>query len=563
MDKNQEQEKPEEYTGILGDFQESAEEPAPAAPPEEQETRPQKNNPLKIAGIAVASAAILGCLAFAGVKLYNTPERNAEVSSQAEISETSAEVTSLPQNATAAAYSQNCEISKEVMQCFYYNYLKQYASALSYYGIDTETMSLKEQKLPEETGEDITWFDYIMNQAKTTASQLLIFQEAANEDGYTLSDYEQNAVAEELAGLDPADYGENVTENDLKTMLELEALASSYVTNMMNHMEFTEEELENYYQENKTTFDSCSIMGFGVHYQLEEASSEAAPEEESSAEPETEAPTEMPQEQAKELAEQLMQAASPEEFEEQVRNILTNYENASEEELSVLPSSIREDNFTYSEGFDAAEWAFSGTAKVGETHMTEREGSYNVYYLVSEPTRDETQTVNVRHILFMTENYLNQNEEETTSETSELSAEDEEAAQEAALETCRKYAENTLKEWENGDRSEESFAELAERYSEDGGSNKNGGLYEDVLPGQMVETFNDWCFDSSRKPGDTGIVETNYGMHVMYFSGIGDPSWKGTAKSMMKSEKMDSWYSERKTSCPVAVNDDVISSIEG
>ena len=29
--------------------------------------------------------------------------------------------------------------------------------------------------------------------------------------------------------------------------------------------------------------------------------------------------------------------------------------------------------------------------------------------------------------------------------------------------------------------------------------------------------FNDWCFDASRKPGDTGIVKTSYGYHVMYF----------------------------------------------
>ena len=64
---------------------------------------------------------------------------------------------------------------------------------------------------------------------------------------------------------------------------------------------------------------------------------------------------------------------------------------------------------------------------------------------------------------------------------------------------------------------EESFGELAATYSSDGGSSTNGGLYEDVHPGQMVTEFNDWCFDASRKPGDTGIVKTSYGYHVMYF----------------------------------------------
>lgn len=37
----------------------------------------------------------------------------------------------------------------------------------------------------------------------------------------------------------------------------------------------------------------------------------------------------------------------------------------------------------------------------------------------------------------------------------------------------------------------------------------------------MVEDFENWCFDASRQVGDTGIVESTYGYHVMYFSGFG------------------------------------------
>ena len=33
----------------------------------------------------------------------------------------------------------------------------------------------------------------------------------------------------------------------------------------------------------------------------------------------------------------------------------------------------------------------------------------------------------------------------------------------------------------------------------------------------MVKNFEDWCFDSSRSVGDTGIIETEYGYYVMYF----------------------------------------------
>ena len=44
-------------------------------------------------------------------------------------------------------------------------------------------------------------------------------------------------------------------------------------------------------------------------------------------------------------------------------------------------------------------------------------------------------------------------------------------------------------------------------------------------PGQMVETFNDWCFADGRQPGDYGIVKTDYGYHLMYFVGR-TPIWE-------------------------------------
>ena len=64
---------------------------------------------------------------------------------------------------------------------------------------------------------------------------------------------------------------------------------------------------------------------------------------------------------------------------------------------------------------------------------------------------------------------------------------------------------------------EYGFAQFAAEYTEDPGSMATGGLYTDVYVGQMVEPFENWCFDETRKPGDTGLVQTNYGYHIMYF----------------------------------------------
>jgi len=86
-----------------------------------------------------------------------------------------------------------------------------------------------------------------------------------------------------------------------------------------------------------------------------------------------------------------------------------------------------------------------------------------------------------------------------------------------AWETCRVEAEELYNKWQEGDKSEESFAQLAMEYSVDG-SASNGGLYEGVAVGQMVPEFNDWCFDEARQAGDHGLVKTVYGYHIMFFS---------------------------------------------
>lgn len=101
----------------------------------------------------------------------------------------------------------------------------------------------------------------------------------------------------------------------------------------------------------------------------------------------------------------------------------------------------------------------------------------------------------------------------------------------AAWSAAEQKAQEVLQEWESGERSEERFGELAAQYSADGNAS-SGGIYEDVYPGQMVTEFNDWCFDDARVPGDYGLVRTEYGYHIIYFSAASDEIyWFETAKS--------------------------------
>ena len=60
----------------------------------------------------------------------------------------------------------------------------------------------------------------------------------------------------------------------------------------------------------------------------------------------------------------------------------------------------------------------------------------------------------------------------------------------------------------------------------------------------MVSEFEDWCFDSSRQPGDTGIVQTSYGYHVMYFVSTNEnPYWYVQAETSLKSDAYNEWHS--------------------
>ncbi len=111
--------------------------------------------------------------------------------------------------------------------------------------------------------------------------------------------------------------------------------------------------------------------------------------------------------------------------------------------------------------------------------------------------------VDVRHILIFPEG--------ATSST---------VTQQKWPDTAWAYAEHKaqeiLDEYLAGEQAEAAFGELAKKYSADGNAS-SGGIYTDVYVGQMVEPFEDWCFDPARKSGDTGIVKTDFGYHVMYF----------------------------------------------
>ena len=180
---------------------------------------------------------------------------------------------------------------------------------------------------------------------------------------------------------------------------------------------------------------------------------------------------------------------------------------------------------------------FQHTDEEISTYFDENQETFSANGVTKD---DGSINVDVRHVLLQPENGTTDDQGQTTYT-------------EAAWEACRLQAEELLEQWRSGDTSEESFAQLASQHSQDPGSVSNGGLYSNVKKGDMVAPFEDWCFDESRKTGDTGLVKTDYGYHIMYFVSS-TPVWYTQAKAALLSEKSQSIVSDCVAKFPMTVD---------
>lgn len=178
--------------------------------------------------------------------------------------------------------------------------------------------------------------------------------------------------------------------------------------------------------------------------------------------------------------------------------------------------------------------AFEATDEELEAYFQENEETY-----ASAGITMDSKLVDVRHILVQVKGGF-------ADTTGAMTHTDEEWAE------CEAAAQAILDQWLAGDKTEDSFAALANEKSEDPGSSTKGGLYEGVYMGQMVEPFETWCFDETRQYGDYGLVKTSYGYHVMFFVGS-EPMWKQHAAADWKNEQINLFLEEVIADYPVDV----------
>ncbi len=131
-------------------------------------------------------------------------------------------------------------------------------------------------------------------------------------------------------------------------------------------------------------------------------------------------------------------------------------------------------------------------------------------------TISQVPNVDIRHILF-----LPADDSEEADAIAKANAED-------ALRQCHSSGD---------DHVEEIFLNLVPEYSQDSGSNGEGGLLENLAPGQLGGELDQWCFDPIlHQVGDTAVVSSQYGYHVVYFVGYRENyGWQDTVLADMRS----------------------------
>lgn len=418
----------------------------------------------------------------------------------------------------------------------YNQFLSSYGSYASMFGLDT-SKSLKTQDcaMLEDGG---TWFDYFLQQAEDQMVTATALYDAAQEEGFTVDDLDQqiqdnlDSLDESVESLnssngtnyDRADYlqmmyGKYMTEDIYKELLTQSLVASYYAQAYQDETEasYTDQQISDAYEEDPNSYDLVDyeqILVSGV--------AETTTDEDGNTVEPTDEENEAAMAESKTIADELYAKYQAGEGLEALAD--------TEDKASYSDN----EGTTYS-GDDLTTWLFDEARQDGDSTVIEVDGTGTYILVFHGRYRNDYDVANVRHILIQ-------------PESTELSEDDEgyEADVQAKKDAAKAEAEDILAQWKAGAATEDSFIELVKEYSQDTGSVEDGGLIPDISQdSSLVTEFKDWSLDPSRKVGDTGIVESSYGYHIMYLSSFGDPYWMVQVRSNLLTQAVNDWHAEK------------------
>ena len=436
-------------------------------------------------------------------------------------------------NATYSQWSQNYGESLEMF--------------LGFMGLDA-TKPLNEQQYDE----NITWADHFLDSALEQAKSEYLLCAAAEADGFTLTDAEKQALADSLTQLEifsgaygypdvdtylRSVYGPGADKDSYYAYSEKSALASAYYNAHNDSLSFDDAAIRAYEADKFNQFSSYSFATYHLSYtnyltggtQAEDGSTVYTHEEEDAARAAAMADAEL-----------LSAATTVEELDHAIAQLPVN-EGSLNAKSTVFNNSLYSTISTMYRDWLTEDGRKEGDTKVvayesdethddGHTHTVTND-FYVVLFLNSED--NITKMANIRHILVKFEGGTTDENDITTYSDAEKAAAKTEA--EAILEELA--ADGTV--------TEDEFAEKANAVTDDTGSSTTGGLYEHITPeeGVYVESFKDWAMDPARTAGETGIIETEYGYHVMYYVGDDAMTYRDyMIAEQMRTESMTEWY---------------------
>ena len=465
----------------------------------------------------------------------------------------------IEKNTVAATIGEH-ELNTVVMNYYFYSAVtNEYNSAANLYGDYAEnylktkgldlTKPLDEQLYDEKTGK--TWADYFMDEAIEAAKGDYALYDLAMADNFELTQESQTSVNNAMmnmqlsaafSGLGDVDtylrnlYGNGSTEESYEEFLTISSIAADYYNAKVDSMEYDDAAIRAYEADK---FDDYSAYSFASYYLPYTDFLTGGTKDDKGNMTYTDAEKDAARKAAEAASLVLTDATTVEELDKAIAE-LEAYKDDEKKPTSTPNEDVMHTNLKE----DYAKWLAAKDRKAGDvkvfpntTKSTDADGKEtevtNGYYVLMFQSRNDNleKLANVRHILISFEGGTKDDKGNVTYSVAEKTA-------------AKEKAEKLLQQWKDGEATEESFIALVEKNTGDSGSAKTGGLYEDIhRNSNYMEGFRDWAVDSTRKAGDTGVVETDYGYHIMYYVGDDELSYRDfMIKNAMTSEDITEWY---------------------
>lgn len=490
--------------------------------------------PLKFIPLAIFLAAVIAVVATFGVRYYTVP--NGKEGKYMN-----------PASVVATVDGQKISIG---MYDYYYasivSYYEQYAS-YGYYSLDT-TKDYSKQYTTDDDGNKISWQKFFETEALKEVEQITTYYSKALEEGVTLTSTQKKTIDKQISTLKDsasqndvsldqyikANFGTYCSEDTIRIMLEQYYLSANYKGKFKSETKVTDNDVDKYYNDHKNDYKKIEFYYIASPYD--------ATDDNSKNESIKTAEKIMAKMKDKKSVIALVPEVYSSYIDSQVKSSMEQDSTLTEKKAREEAVKSYESNVvTTVSGSDSPfddkmnTWLFSDDTKVGSKKYYIDENAKYIYIVLktSKASVEEDETYTVRHILVAPES--GSNSSSITSEKTEYTDEQWAAA--------KKKADSILAKFNKTDKSEYEFAKLAEQYSTDSASTSSGsndsfgGLYESVTLGQMVPDFEKWSIDDSRKYGDTGIVKSDYGYHIMFF--INDcPEYQSKIIAQIKSDRL-------------------------